>query len=140
MSLIPITEADLRSAMRDRRYWTSGHPERESYVARVTKGWYAPEESPHRNAEGASIVFVRAYTRVRDGHAEHVSAHQRSAPPRSEGADAEGAAPWQGDGRAGSGGANPNRAGQARPTTISPKGARFLYEREAQAGVSDRPH
>lgn len=40
-----LTEADLRTAMRDRRYWQSGHPERAAYgawvggVACALSGW-----------------------------------------------------------------------------------------------------
>jgi hypothetical protein len=81
MAFVPITEASLRSAMRDRRYWQSGHPEREAYVGWVTHGWHALEGSPHRSADGAAMVFVQAYSRVRDGQTEYVAAHWRSARP-----------------------------------------------------------
>ncbi|HYF07272.1 MAG TPA: colicin D domain-containing protein [Acetobacteraceae bacterium] len=71
-----LTEADLRAAMRDPRYWQTGHPERAAYAGWVGEGWQAlhPPGQPVRAA-----VWVRAY--VRDGHA--VSAHWRSAPARA---------------------------------------------------------
>jgi hypothetical protein len=68
---ITITEADLRAAIRDPRYWMSGHPEREGFAGWVTEGFRAlhgPE------AKGGSVK-VRAYTRRRDGREEHVGAH-----------------------------------------------------------------
>lgn len=34
-----MTEQDLRAVMRDPRYWTAGHPEREAYGAWVGEGW-----------------------------------------------------------------------------------------------------
>ncbi|MBO1077587.1 hypothetical protein [Roseomonas haemaphysalidis] len=67
--------------MRDPRSWQSGHPERSAYSAWVSDGWQAlgKASSGGRTAEG--LVFVRAYDRTRNGHAEHVSARTRSAPP-----------------------------------------------------------
>jgi len=81
MTFVPATEASLKRAMRDPRSWQSGHPERSAYSAWVSDGWQAlGKASPGgRTAEG--LVFVRAYDRTRNGHAEHVSAHTRSAPP-----------------------------------------------------------
>ena len=35
----PPTEASLREAMRDPRYWQSGHPDRPGWLAAVTEGW-----------------------------------------------------------------------------------------------------
>jgi len=41
MDLVPVTEAGLKRAMADKRYWQSGHPERPAYVGWVTEGWQA---------------------------------------------------------------------------------------------------
>jgi hypothetical protein len=70
---VMITEADLRQAMRDARYWQAGHPERAAFSAWVTDGFRAlyPLDAGPRSA-----VWVRAYTR--NGHA--VAAHWRGAP------------------------------------------------------------
>lgn len=69
-----LTEADLRAAMRDRRYWQAGHPERATYGAWVGEGWRAlnPDGGPARAA-----VWVRPYRR--EGHP--VAGHWRAAPP-----------------------------------------------------------
>lgn len=64
--------------MRDPRYWTSGHPERRAYTDWVTEGWQRLASSPHRTADGAATVFVRAYARVRNGRTEQVGAYTRS--------------------------------------------------------------
>jgi len=74
---VPVTEPALRRAMRDERYWRPGHPEREGFVGWVTDGY-------RQLASGTSgMVFVRAYTRSRNGRTEHVAAHARSARPRA---------------------------------------------------------
>ncbi|CAH0258700.1 hypothetical protein ROS9278_03339 [Roseomonas sp. CECT 9278] len=72
---VRITQADLRQAMRDARYWKPGHSERAAYSAWVTDGFRAlnPPDAAPRNA-----VWVKAYTR--DGHV--VAAHWRASPPR----------------------------------------------------------
>ena len=76
--LVPLTEASLRAAMRDPRYWRAGHPEREAYHRWVTEGW----QRFVREGEGAhGVVQVRAYTRTRNGKAEQVGAHHRADPP-----------------------------------------------------------
>ena len=65
---VRVTEQDLRGAMRDERYWRSGHPERAAFVGWVTDGFrglYPPDGA----ARGA--VWVRAY--VRNG--QPVAAH-----------------------------------------------------------------
>ena len=82
-----ITEADLRQAMRDPRYWQAGKPERAAFNAWVTEGW---QQLYPREGRGASagIVHVRAYSRTRDGHTEQVFAHSRSN-PRGEGNEAQ---------------------------------------------------
>lgn len=140
MALIPLTEEGLRGAMRDSRYWQSGHPEREDYVGWVSHGWRALHGSPYQDPSGSPVLFVQAYTRVRDGHTEQVSAHQRSTPART-GDNAAGGVPAQ---RAGGGAEQPatppNDTAPPRPSEISRNGAAFLYQWEAQAGVSDRPH
>lgn len=38
---IPLTDLDLKQAMRDPRYWEPGHPERAGFHDWVTKGWEA---------------------------------------------------------------------------------------------------
>ena len=140
MALIPLTETGLRSAMRDRRYWQSGHPEREAYVGWVSHGWRALEGSPYQDPSGSSVVFVQAYMRVRDGHTEEVSAHQRSAPARTGDNSAGGAHSQQTGSGTEAPNTTPNGAAPPRPSEISTNGAAFLYQWEAQVGVSDRPH
>ncbi len=76
--LVPVTEESLRAAMRDPRYWRSGHPERESYHRWVTEGWQA---FVHEGEGKNGIVHVRAYTRTRNGKTEQVGAHTRADPP-----------------------------------------------------------
>ncbi len=71
--------------MRDPRYWASGHPERQAYAAWVTEGWQRLASSPHRTADGAAVVFVRAYSRVRNGRTEHVGAYTRAGHPGDAG-------------------------------------------------------
>lgn len=73
MATVRITEADLRQAMRDRRYWQAGHPERHAYVNWVTEGWQALGDA--EKSGGTREVHVRAYSRVRDGRTEHVDAY-----------------------------------------------------------------
>ncbi len=41
------TEADIRAAMADDRYWEAGNPDRESYVQQVSDAWQRLEESAH---------------------------------------------------------------------------------------------
>ena len=75
---VPVTEESLRAAMRDPRYWRSGHPEREDYNRWVTEGWQAFV----RGGQGKDgVVQVRAYTRTRNGKTEQVGAHTRADPP-----------------------------------------------------------
>lgn len=71
MATVRITEEDLRSAMRDPRYWQFGHPERAAFNAWVTDGWRALVDA--REGGGSAAVHVRAYQRVRNGRPEHVS-------------------------------------------------------------------
>ncbi len=70
---IPMTEARLREAMRDPRYWQQGDPDRASYNAWVSESFRA------LNAEAESsggVVHVRAY--VRNGrHVAPTIARQR---------------------------------------------------------------
>jgi len=45
MTLVPVTEASLKRAMRDPRYWQAGHPERNDYVRglpAVGTAWVPP--------------------------------------------------------------------------------------------------
>ncbi len=82
MPTLPINEAALREAMRDRRYWQPGHPEREGYGAWVTEGWQALGAAPDQGAD--TVVHVRAYERRGpDGDVIQVQAHTRGASPRA---------------------------------------------------------
>ena len=45
---LPITEADLRQAMRDPRYWQAGHPERAAFNAWVAGASSVRHGSRHR--------------------------------------------------------------------------------------------
>lgn len=82
MPTLPINEAALREAMRDRRYWQPGHPERERYGAWVTEGWQALVAARDQGAD--TVVHVRAYERRGpDGDVIQVQAHTRGAPPRA---------------------------------------------------------
>jgi len=45
---LPITEADLRQAMRDPRYWQAGHPERAAFNAWVAGACSVRHGSRHR--------------------------------------------------------------------------------------------
>ena len=80
---MPITETSLRHAMRDGRYWQSGHPERDDFAAWVTEGFKAMVEDERRGGNG--VVFVRAYVRRVKGKPVQVSAPQRGAPAGYEG-------------------------------------------------------
>nr|WP_149535892.1 hypothetical protein [Siccirubricoccus phaeus] len=77
MAEVPVTEESLRAAMRDPRYWQAGHPERDAFGRWVTQGFDALYGEKGRSG---GVVFVQAYTRVRNGKVEDVGAHQRSAP------------------------------------------------------------
>ena len=77
---IAITEADLRKALQDPRYWMAGHPEREGFAGWVTQGFQAL----HGPEAKSGSVQVRAYTRHRDGKEEHVGAHTRGTAPSME--------------------------------------------------------
>jgi hypothetical protein len=50
---VRVTEQDLRGAMRDERYWRSGHPERTPFVGWVTDGFRGVYPS-----DGAARVAV----------------------------------------------------------------------------------
>ena len=77
--LMPMSEARLREAMRDRRYWDSAHPERQDYADWVTAAWQQVI-----NDGAGSEVHVRAYERRgADGKLHHVQAHTRGAPVRA---------------------------------------------------------
>lgn len=81
---IPVTEESLRAAMRDPRYWRSGHPEREEYNRWVTEGWRAVVNEGQGKG---GVVQVRAYTRTRNGKTEQVGAHTRADPPGGDAKD-----------------------------------------------------
>jgi len=91
---VPVTEESLRAAMRDPRYWRSGHPEREDYNRWVTEGWQAfVREGQGKNG----AVQVRAYTRTRNGKTEQVGAHTRADPPGGDATDGSQSAAGQGN-------------------------------------------
>ena len=50
------TEADIRAAMADDRYWEAGNPDRESYVQQVSDAWQRLEEV----AQAAEATPTRA--------------------------------------------------------------------------------
>lgn len=78
---ISLNRADLRQAMRDPRYWQSGHPERADYRGWVTDAW----RQHQAGAGGDGLVWVKPYTRRRDGETHEVSGHFR----QSSGGSAE---------------------------------------------------
>lgn len=78
---VRLDAAALRAAVGDDRYWRTAHPEHQAWRSWVIGGFEALYGG-ERGQGGA--VFVRVY--IRDGHV--VSAHTRSAPPRSEAAPA----------------------------------------------------
>jgi hypothetical protein len=73
---IRITEADLRSAMREARYWRDGHPEREAFGRWVANGWRAlcPTDGGARAA-----VWVRAYSATAIGSPRIGAVRRRAA-------------------------------------------------------------
>lgn len=74
----PRTEAALREAMRDERYWKTNHPQRYEYVGWVTRGWQRLEQAPpDGDGDGDGEIHVRAHTRMRDCKIEEVEAHTR---------------------------------------------------------------
>lgn len=70
---IPLNRADLRQAMRDPRYWQSGHPEREDYRGWVGGAW----RELHHGPGSDGLIWVKPYTRRRDGETHEVSGHFR---------------------------------------------------------------
>ncbi|SUE43692.1 Uncharacterised protein [Roseomonas gilardii subsp. rosea] len=75
MSLVKLTEADLRAAMRDPLYWGSHQPGQTGFRDWVTRGWRALAQAETR---GGGTVHVQAYTRVRNGRSEQVSAYTQA--------------------------------------------------------------
>lgn len=92
---IRITDAELRGFLRDRRYWHPAHPERAAYVGWVTDGYRAL----HGTEEGrkAGAVWVKPYTRARDGKMENVAGHWRSPRPGQAGGGGAPGDPGDGD-------------------------------------------
>ena len=94
MATIRVTEGDLRAAMRDPRYWQSGHPERGAYAGWVTEGWQRLHGAEATTEGGTRVVQVQAYDRVRNGRREHVDPYQqRRRAARGEGGGTAGEAP-----------------------------------------------
>ncbi len=88
MAGIAITERDLRAAMRDRRYWQAGHPEREAYVAWVGEGWRELAAAGRQGAGGDCVqVSVRPYERTRHGRREQVDGYTQCRPTTGRRAD-----------------------------------------------------
>lgn len=100
----PLTEANLRQAMTDRRYYDGTHPGAQSWRAMVSRGWatlypdetlrgdhtddlprhlgpdghvYASDGSRVADGRGGGLVHVRSYTRTINGHPVQVSEHDR---------------------------------------------------------------
>ena len=71
---IPVSAFDLRQAMRDPRYWQSGHPERREYNAWV-EGAFRQLHEGESGSDG--LVWVEPYTRRQDGETVEVSGHFR---------------------------------------------------------------
>jgi acetyl esterase/lipase len=86
MATVRMREAELRAAMRDRRYWQPGHPERADYASWVSEGWQRLHGPDAAEDGGERVVEVRAYDRVRNGRTEHVDAYAQR---RRGGADAD---------------------------------------------------
>ena len=64
MATIRVTEGDLRAAMRDPRYWQSGHPERGAYAGWVTEGWHRLHGAEATTEGGTRVVRVREGGRI----------------------------------------------------------------------------
>ncbi len=109
MATVRMRAGDLRAAMRDRRYWQAGHPERATYAAWVSEGWQRLHGPDATTEGGERIVQVQAYDRTRNGRREQVDAYTqrrpagrggtgdavREAPPRAAAQSAPTAAPQQ---------------------------------------------
>jgi hypothetical protein len=74
---IPLTDLDLKQAMRDPRYWEPGNPERAGFHDWVTKGWEALYPADGQEPAGGT-AWVRPYTRTQDGKTVQVSGYQWS--------------------------------------------------------------
>jgi hypothetical protein len=74
---IPLTDLDLKQAMKDRRYWEPGNPERAGFHDWVTKGWEALYPADGK-APASGTAWVRPYTRMQGGKTVQVSGYQRS--------------------------------------------------------------
>lgn len=122
---VRVDAAALRAAVGDDRYWQAAHPEHGAWRSWVTDGFKALYNEGR--AEGG-VVHVRAY--MRDGHM--VSAHTRSAPPRREITEQQGA---------GTSGSNPDREpSDLSPASASPLGMRrSLLEAQDVTPVARRP-
>ncbi len=113
MATIRIREGDLRAAMRDRRYWQPGHPERADHAAWVTEAWQRLYGDDATIEGGERVVQVQAHDRLRNGRREQVDAYtqrRRGARGRDAGA-AERQSPRQ---------TAPEPAGEPRPAPARP--------------------
>lgn len=79
--LVPVSPSSLRRTIASKAYWSSSSNQRDALSSWVRSGFQALEDA---RGERRTIVFVRAYTRQRDGRIEHVDAHQRRVPHRDE--------------------------------------------------------
>jgi hypothetical protein len=75
-----VDEAELRTRMRDVRYWNRSHPEASAWRAGVDAGWRALAVQE----KAAGDVHVKSYKRQQHGKAITVSAHVRGDPPGGE--------------------------------------------------------
>lgn len=117
MPMIPMTEAKLREAMRDRRYWNAGHPERNAYATWVTATW---QHVASQDGGGDGVVRVRAYERHgNDGKVHLVQAHTRAATARA----------WEAQ-------PNPERRAQIARSETGRDAGDFGYGMRGQAGTT----
>lgn len=87
--LLPMSRADLRQTIRDARYSRTGHPEQAAYQSWVGDAFRAFDgEGGEQAADG--LVWVRPYTRTRDGESQHVAGHYRHAGGGGDHAEAVG--------------------------------------------------
>jgi len=95
----------LHAMMRDPRYWNAADPERERWIAKVTRGFDAlyPDNSRHDfagrpkdRAEHGVTVHVNEYIRTVSGEDVLVSEHERGWPSGSGHAQSQGYTPGNG--------------------------------------------
>lgn len=78
MARVPVSERELRAAMRDDRYWRTNHPEYGDYRAWVTRGWQELAAGGALDGDGTIVVQVSGYERTRNGRRERVEPYQQT--------------------------------------------------------------